>query len=270
MHRLRDWLLPVVAWLALAAGVTARPALPKPDAGAILQIIGGGTTDALAGSLRGYLVRAMPEPLYETAPRWGETRPGADGLKWRGLRPEVQYRPRNHGKWRRLRVHAVNPADTLIFDIRNLDHPEPGRLLFTVFLSFDARVDYEQENWRKGIRFYHGSARARFRVKATLDCEAIFRLEDGSLLLLPDAVFRLRVVRADVGYDNFEAEHLAGLGGELAELLGDAVRGGLRRWHPDLERNLLTRLNSAIEQSADTKEVRLSVSKLLHKQGWSH
>lgn len=267
MHRLRDWLLPVVAWLALAAGVTARPALPKPDAGAILQIIGGGTTDALAGSLRGYLVRAMPEPLYETAPRWGETRPGADGLKWRGLRPEVQYRPRNHGKWRRLRVHAVNPADTLIFDIRNLRQAEPGRITFDVYLAFDARMEYEQQNWRNGIRIWSGGARARFRARAMLACEIAFRIESSDLLL-PAAVVRLRVVQANTSYDRLVVEHINGIGGEAAELIGDALHGGLNRWHPSLERDLLAKANAAIEKSADTKEVRVSLEALLKKKGW--
>src|SRR5208283_4368026 len=110
-------------------------------------------------------------------------------------------------------------------------------------------------------------ARARFHVKATLSCEAIFRVESGSLLL-PEAVLRLHVVHADVGYDRFVMEHVAGVGGEAAKVLGDAIKGSLDKWHPGLEREMLAKANKAIEKSADTKEVRVSVFELLKKKGW--
>jgi hypothetical protein len=251
----------------------ADPPAPgkRPDLSRLLPVLTGGSTDALAGSIRGYLVRSLPDPLYEARPGWGHTRLVLRGVKWKGhglrVHPEPIRIPKNDGVWRHIRVRAENPADTLIFDIRELQQAEPGRITFTVFLSFDARVGYEQQNWESGIRLYSGEARARFRVKATLRCEATFRLVQGSLLL-PDAVFRLRVAQAEVSYDNFVMEHMAGLGGEAAKVLGDAIRGGMRKWDPDLERELLARANAAIEKSADTKEVRVSLVELLKKKGW--
>ena len=52
------------------------------------------------------------------------------------------------------------------------------------------------------------------------------------------------------------------------ELVRQAVRGGLHRWHPALERDLLAKANAAIEKAADTKEVRVSLAELLKKKGW--
>jgi hypothetical protein len=262
-----------VRWLLIWLGLIA-PAIPasagglpnfhKPTASEILPLLAASSTDALAGSIRGYLVRTMPTPLYESRINWGHTAEIARGLKWDGLRPEVQRSAKNDGKWRHITVTALNPADTLIFDIRDLQNPEPGRITFTVFLSLDAGIDYEQQNWERGRRLYSGSARARFRVRSTLNCEMTFRLDSGALLL-PEAVVRLRVVQANVSYDNFKTEHVAGIGGEAAEVLGAAIRGGLKRWDPSLEQNLLAKANAAIEKSADTKEVRLSLSRLLGK-----
>jgi len=259
----------LLIWLAfvtpaISAHAAGLPNLRKPTASEILPLLSGSTTDALAGSIRGYLVRTMPDPLYESRPNWGHTASVARGLKWHDLQPEVQRSQKNDGKWRHITVSAVNPADTLIFDIRDLRCPEPGRVTFTVFLSFDTRIDYEQQNWQRGRRLYSGSARARCRVRATLNCEFTYRLESGKLLL-PDAVVRLRVTQANIGYDNFKTEHLAGVGGEAAEVLGAAIHGGLDRWDPSLEQNLLAKANAAIEKSADTKEVRLSLSRLLGK-----
>lgn len=260
------WLLIWLAFITpvIPASAAGLPNLHKPTASELLPLLAANSTDALAGSIRGYLVRTMPDPLYESRPNWGHTARIARGLKWDGLRPEVQSSPKNDGKWRHITVSAVNPADTLIFDIRNLQLAEPGRITFTVFLSFDARIDYEQQNWERGRRLYSGSAQARCRVRATLNCEFTYRLESGKLLL-PDAVVRLRAVQANLGYDNFKTEHLAGLGGEAAEVLGAAIHGGLERWDHALEQNLLAKANAAIEKSADTKEVRLSLSRLLSK-----
>lgn len=263
------WLVPSLVILLVVPRGAAGPGVPfkKPTTADLLPLLTGGTTDALAGSIRGCLVRSMPSPLYDHRKDWGRTSPTARGVKWKGLRPHIMYAPKNDGTWRHIAVAADRPADTLIFDIRNLRQQEAGRITFDVFFSMDARVLYEQQNWENGIRFYSGSADARFRMKALLHCEFAWQLEPGGLFL-PDAVVRLRVVRSEVSYDNFETTHIAGVGGEAAEVLGDAIRGGLNKWHPSLERDLLTKANRAIEKSADTKEVRLSLQELLKKKGW--
>jgi hypothetical protein len=100
-----------------------------------------------------------------------------------------------------------------------------------------------------------------------LQCEANMRLDPGAALL-PEAVFRLRVVQSQLSYDNFVTEHIAGIGGDMADVLGDAVRNGMKKWHPSLERDLLAKANASIEKAADTKEVRVSLVDLLKKKGW--
>jgi hypothetical protein len=249
---------------ARAAGPAQSP--KRPGIGDLLPLLSAGTPDALAGAIRGFLVRSLPNPLYEARPNWGHT-DEARALRFKGIRPYFKEVQKNDGKWKHITAWALNPADTLVFDIRNLQHAAPGRVTFVAYLSFDARVEYEQQNWQNGVRLYSGSVRARFRVRTTLWCEFTYRVELGDLLL-PDAVVRLRVIRSNVAYDNFVTEHMAGFGGELAELLGDLVRGGLNRFQPNLERDLLAKANAAIEKAADTREVRFSLSEMLKKKGW--
>jgi hypothetical protein len=141
---------------------------------------------------------------------------------------------------------------------------ELGRMTFTAFISFDTHIDFDRQIWHTGTRTYSGSIRARLRIKLTLHCEATARL-DSRGAVLPDAVFRLRVLQADSGYDNFVVEHIAGMGGEAAKLLGDAARGSLKQWRPSMERELLAKADAAIVKAGDTKEVRVSLSKLLGK-----
>jgi hypothetical protein len=250
--------LPGALALLAAVSVTARagpPSLGKIDTSGLLPTLAGGSTDALAGAIRGYLVKSLPDPIYESWHDWGRQR--------KNLRGKMK----NDGRWKHIKVNIVTPADTLVFDIRNLQNPEPGRVTFAVVLSFDAHGEYEVQVWELGIRLRSSSVRARCRIRALLQCEATMRLEPGAALL-PDAVFRLRVVKSDLSYDNFVTEHIAGVGGDLADVLGDAVRNGMKKWHPSLERDLLAKANASIEKAADTKEVHVSLMDLLRKKGW--
>ncbi len=263
-------LLFCVLLCASGVGFSASPPAPVKtlDAGNILATLGGGSVDALAGSLRGFLVKAMPSPLYEDTQHWGLQKPVSE-IKWRGqgfhVYPEKIIVMKNDGRWWKVRVTAERLPDTLIFDLRDAHVIEPGRMTFTAFISFDAHITYDKQNWHTGRRIYSGSVRARLRIKLTLHCEATAQL-DSSGGLLPDAVFRLRVLQAESDYDNVVVEHIAGLGGEAAKLLGDAARGSIKQWRPSMERQLLAKANAAIVKAGDTKEVRISLSKLLSKK----
>jgi hypothetical protein len=249
---------------ARAGGPTATK--PKVDVSALPALFDVASTAALSGNLRELLIGHLPSPLYEDDRHWGGQKWVAHGVAWhgRGLRvyPEVTKTLRNDGKWWRVRATADNLPDTLVFDLRDVRSAEPGRTEFTAFISFDAHVDYDQENWNDGLRLYAGSTRARLRVKLILRCEGTAKLEDNGTIL-PDAVFRLRVLNADLKYDNLVVEHTAGVGGEMAKLLGEAVIGGMEQWRPSIERRLLEKADAALVKAGDAKEIRVSLLKLL-------
>ena len=192
----------------------------------------------------------------------------ANGITWRGkgilVHPETQYKEKNHGSWWRVRVTTPGDSESLLLQLRDLQQPEPGRLTFTAFLSLNTNVDYERQVWDEGTRLYSGSIRARMRVALTLQCEATARLEPKEKGL-PDMVFRLRVVKSDLRYDRLVVEHVPGLGGSAAKLLGEAVQASVKHWHPALERHLLDKANAAILKGGDTKEVHVALSKLFAK-----
>jgi hypothetical protein len=264
--------LPVSAGLLLLLAVLASADPPQnfraPRLENVLPLLDASSPEALGGVLRGALIQFLPNPLYEASPDWGHTREVARGLVWRGqglhVHPEVTRSPKNDGLWRKIRVTPANLKDTLVFDLRDVRQPTPGRLTFTAFLSFDADTEIEQQKWDAGVRVYSTSVRARLRARLRLDCEAEARL-DFAGSILPDAVLRLHIVRADLGYDNLVVEHAAGLGGTAARLLGEAVRGGLHRFHPSVERGLLEKADAAIVRAGDTHEVRISLSRLFNR-----
>ncbi|HWG47910.1 MAG TPA: hypothetical protein VN688_34425 [Gemmataceae bacterium] len=270
MRRWNGWITGVIAIL-VAPVLQARQAPPPVRASApanVLAALGGGSVDALAGTLRGFVIKALPTPVYEDIRHWGLQKPVRE-VKWRGkglhVHPEKVDVLKNDGRWWKVRVTADRLADTLILDLRDVRQAEPGRMTFTTFISFDTHVEFDRQTWRTGTRTYSGSIRARLRVRLTLRCEATARLDAGGGLL-PDALFRLRVLQAESSYDNFVVEHIAGMGGEAAKLLGDAARGSLKKWRPSMEHELLAKANAALVKAGDTKEVRVSLSKLLGKK----
>jgi hypothetical protein len=256
MHRIERLLVTVLALSAHPA--RSAELFQAPPA--------ANSAESLAASLRGLLVEAVPNPLYEDDSHWGRQKMVATGVKWRGqglhVHPEPQYRSRNDGRWSKVRVTADHLANQLKLEVRDLQRPEPGKLTFTALLAFDARVEYDRQVWNEGLRLYSGEVRARVRLRAALRCEVVTKVErkEGSL---PETVFRFRVLQSDVGYEDLVVEHVAGVGGEAAKLLGEAVHAGMKQWHPSLERRLLDKANAAIVRAGDTKEVRVGVSSLL-------
>jgi hypothetical protein len=229
-----------------------------------VSLLANGSADALGGVFRGYLVRNVPTTLYEASPGWGKTAPTVNGIKWTGrllLRPHGQYAEKNDGDWRRVRFEAANLDNSLILDLRKVRKEEPGRITFDLFVAFDARVEYEHQKWVAGVRLYSGSISARLRARALVTCEVTTNLEKNGGLL-PDAVFRLRATQATLGYDNLVIDHVYGVGGEAAKMIGESFKGALKQLHPSLEGDLLERANKAIIKVGDTKEVRVNLANL--------
>ena len=251
MHRLR---LVAVLIVLLLAPVHGRAA---PD-----------STAELSSNLRGLVLQFLPNPLYADAKHWGGQKDVVNGVTWHGqglhVHPEAQYKPKNHGIWWKVRVTNPDKGDSLDLQLRDMQHSATGSLTFTAFIALNTEVEYERQVWDDGVRLYSGSLRARMRMLLTLHCEATARLEPTEKGF-PDMVFRLRVVKSDVRSEDFVVQHMPGLGGEAAKLLGEAARANLKHWHPALEHKLVEKANAAILKGGDTKEVRVGLSKWLGK-----
>jgi hypothetical protein len=228
-------------------------------------LLPGSTKDQLSGDLRGLLLKNLPSPLYEAAPNWGH-QSDAKRLEFRGklrnLRLEMMPQPRNDGVWRKIKVEAIHPADTLVFDLRHLVKADDGRLAFQLFVALDVHFDIRQQRWMSGIKLLDTEIRGRTRVRITVDCEAKSRLDTANFL--PDLVIQLKVVRANLEYENLKFEHIAGLGGEAAEIIGELGQTLIKQWKPSIERDLLAKANAAILKAGEQKEVRVSLAKLLN------
>jgi hypothetical protein len=245
-----------IACLGLAAPALAGPPA-SPDAP---------TADELVSIMRTLLLNALPSPLMAKDFNWGHQKLVANGITWKGdgilKKPEKQEKLKNDGTWRRVRVEAFDPEKAMTLVVNNVGQPDKGKVTFDMAVALPAKVRFEQQVWRDGVRLYSGETRARFRPILLLRCESVSRVQKSGSFI-PDVVFRMRVVDAKLSYDDFKVEHTAGVGGELANVLGDALFDTLKLVRPGLEKDMLDKAGKAIIKAGDTKEVKLGLGRLL-------
>jgi len=220
----------------------------------------------LSKTLKPLLADALPAVLYEKYDNWDHQELITHAIHWRGLRPERRKELRNDGVWKHIKITARNPKQTADIRMYGLKSVNDEKQTFQTDLAFGCQVEYDQQNWESGIRLWSGSVRARLRAKAHLDCEYLTRFDAKEGSFLPDIVFRLRVTKAQVGYDDLVVEHIAGIGGTAAKIIGDTFHDAMNQWKPSIERHLIEKANAAIVKAADTKEVRIGLSGLFKEK----
>lgn len=249
----------VAAAFVLAAALASAqpPAKPKPSQA---------ETDQLAKTLRELVLKNLPDPVVQTSPGWGEQKECTVGFKFHKeglrLRTEPIKGMRNDGAWRKFVVTAPTAAKSLAVVVKDAESPEPGKVTFTALISLACDFRFEQQLWQRGVRLYSGETRGRFNAGLVLKCEATNRVEKKPGALLPEVVFRVRATSAELHHDKIIFEHTAGLGGDAAQVIGDATLAVVKAVKPNLEKDLLAKANAAVVKAADTKEVRLSVESL--------
>lgn len=250
-------LLPLLLLLAPPSQPTRMEPLPSPPT---TLAVDPSQVKRISQALRELLRTALPDPLYEKRTGEGRTAPTPNGLKWHGLVPKVQYADKNDGPRRHLRLTSAAGKEQLNVELRRVLRHEQGRLTFEVHLALPARMEFSEERWKNGVRLYDSSVRARLNLFLTLRCESKLRVESKNGL--PEVVYRLRVEDTEFAYTDLVFEHVAGLGGEAARLIGDLAVDALRQWKPSIERRLREKLEDRIVKAADTREIRLGLDGL--------
>ena len=232
------------------------PTRPAPPPTPKAYVASAKELQDLSLRLRALILENVPVPLHESSPGWGQT----TAVLKRG-----QWETKNHGKWRKVLVTANDLPQTLQFEVRRLQKPTPKNSTFDLYMAFDTRVQIHSETWRKGLRLIEGDIRARLRIMVTLSCEVHLETK-ATRYLLPEILFRLKVKQANVDYENLVLEHVYGLGGEGAKLIGDIAQDIVKQFKPSLEKRLLERLEKSLVKALDNKSVKVSVGKLFDKK----
>jgi len=225
-----------------AFALLAVPAhLPSPAATERLQ-------NNLAVALKDLFLSVLPDPLFEDAKHWGQQE--------RNLRGQMK----NHGRWWKLRIEGRRFPTGLNVRVVDLKPAGKDRQTFILVIDMNAQILLERQTWLRGVRLYSGSTRARVELHMAITCEMLTRFVTPKGALLPEVVFRLRVVDSQFRYDKLVVEHTAGVGGDAAELLGDAVISIVKQVKPSLERKLFDKAKAAVLKAGDSKELRIGIN----------
>src|SRR5262245_61591120 len=121
-------------------------------------------------ALRPFFIDAVPHPLYEASPNWGNQTIAFHSLRWDGLKPHVSKLPKNDGTWRKVRIDTRNWPAALTMKAFDVRQPDAEHLNFKLYIACPAGVEMEQQVWERGLRLYSASAKARLKFAALMEC----------------------------------------------------------------------------------------------------
>ena len=217
---------------------------------------------ALRVLVRDLLIKHTPKPLVETHENWDRQRDVIVSVKLHHYRLETQRDVRNDGHWHRLKILARDPENTMMLSLSNMVSEGSHRMTFDATISTLVELNFEQQLWKSGIRLLSTETRARATASVRLHCETTNRFEFKPGTMVPELVLRFRVTHADVFVNRIVVERTLGMNGLPARTIGETVQKLLKRFQPNIERQLLDRANEAVLKAADTKEIRIGFKKL--------
>jgi hypothetical protein len=242
--------------------VAAQPPAPKKAA----SKTDPAEAEALAKALRDLAKKYIPDPVSKSSQNWGKQKAVTVIHRYReGFRvwSEAVQELRNDGHWRRTTVRLPEP-DKLAIGVTELTHPQPGTMLATVAVVAE-RVDlrFEQQIWRNGFRLYSGESRAHCKGGLVVKAEVVSKTEFKKGSIFPEFTFKLRITDADLCYEKLVVDHTAGLDGDAARVVVDALIDLARLVKPDVESDLREKAEAAIVKAVGVREFKLALDKLL-------
>lgn len=225
--------------------------------------------EALAHVLRDLIAKLLPDPLCKSGHNWGHqkavtvTKYQREGLRFYS---ESFQEMKNDGTWRRTEIR-IPDKERIALAVTSLTHPEPGKMLVTVgAVAERVELHFEQQIWKSGLRLYSGETRAHCRGALVLKAEVNTKSELKKGSLLPDITLKLQVTSAELFYEKLIVDHTAGLSGEAAKAVGDLTIQIIKAVKPHLEKDLLEKADAAIVKAANSKELTLTLDKLMAKK----
>jgi hypothetical protein len=118
------------------------------------------------------------------------------------------------------------------------------------------RVDlrFEQQVWRNGLRLYGGETRAHCKGGLLLKAEVVTKSEFKKGSFLPEISMKLRLTDADLFYENLVVDHTAGVDGDLAKVIGEALIDLAKAVKPEIEKDLREKAEAAVIKAVGNRE----------------
>lgn len=210
-----------------------------------------------------YLLRANVPESFVDDDEWGRQKKVYSGVRLKfddgKLKTKRRWKTVNHGRWRIFSAELADPENPSNLRIEATDLKWDGQRKLQWQLHVDARLSVlaRQSRWNYGVRLFsmHVDAEAWLR----LVLEGSVEVDVDYTKIPPDLVLRPHVQAADLQLQKFEVDEVGHLGGDVAEALGKASEGILRRRVIEPQRKRLPeKINQQLEKKQD--KLRLSLS----------
>ncbi|MCS7021638.1 MAG: hypothetical protein NZ703_04595 [Gemmataceae bacterium] len=257
-----------VGGLLLGIGAVLWPAAPQCSATTVPY---AAEAMALTRILTDLFRRHLPDPLAQSSENWGHQKEVSGTRRrikdWRIITEPYQER-RNEGLWRRLTLR-VPQRDRLQVGVQNISFPRRGCVEGTVLtVAENVALQLEQQHWCNGLRLYACDIRAHCKAGLTLQAAVSSRQERPLGALLPTYVLKVHVHEARLDYADLKVDHILGLDGKAAQVVGDTIRELIRRFKPDFENQLRRRAEAAVIRATDNRELYLTLDEWL-RRAWN-
>lgn len=215
--------------------------------------------------IRGIALMLIP-PEFEDDDGWGDEKRIQSGLRIRfddgQLETNRRWKHVNHGTWLQATGKLVDPAERFQLNAARLPETEKGTQRYDVEVSARLRVTGRQQQWSYGVMLWSISAEAVADVTLhlVLDVKSkVVQTDNGTRLQFIPAV-----ANAEAQLTNFSLRRISHMKGKAVQEFGDLFEGLIRKRVVRENKDLATRINTALEKQRERLEIPFDIA------GWFH
>lgn len=180
--------------------------------------------------IRALVLKSAPKEFIDDS-SWGQTTPFPPRFILRNVpRTTIKVGDRlelAHGPWKRAKVWMENPERDFFLAVTNIESTDASKHRVSLTSVAPVLIDYEFQQWVKGLMLLSVNGRARAKVRADIQCDAAVTLD---VTKFPPAVtVDPKVSSLKVTIEEFTAfDPATAARPELAVDLNEQIRGALQ------------------------------------------
>lgn len=234
----------------------ARPALPNTP-GTPLEVTpdqsGTDEPPPTLSELITLIVRECVPETYEDVEHWGMTDRRWDGLNINNFKTSRRWKEVNNGFWRRFSATLINPEETLLLEVQQLESTVAGETPFFIKATILARCEGTFAQWTYGVKGLNGTVVADATVELNLKISLVTTQQVSWQQLLPILALRPRVDDVKLRLRGFDVRKVGILGGTAADVLGNGTRSAVESLLGKQEKGIQRKLQKRFDRWADQR-----------------
>ncbi len=198
------------------------------------------------------MIRETLPPSYEDDRKWGQQKEVWDGVKlWREdghLETKRRTKLVNAGTWTRYSIAIVEPEKNLHVAFNRLEILPDSRVAFAVSVDCPLDIFGRLSQWARDVQIISLSANADAACRLTIEGTVQFQMN--VLKLPPDVAIKPHIDRAHIELTHYRVRRISQIGGEMAKVLGNSMRGVVDEKLEDMNSKLADKMNAQLQKNS--------------------